>query len=330
MLREIGCPHPRLIRRDGTPKQCKELKAADWDVLWRTYFDIGAIERTPQNDNRATLIFKNSIQTDGMAMSFWMERTKFVVVKDENEIMRETQEKLLKAQQVYGLDPSLQLVIGGVCVINYNDPNKENRREKLVQLTSGQYNHMISYRKRNKWRKKLTFNIDEKMRIHREYFDEQPGPHSDNIDRYVDHILRHFNEKFEAYTQYEYALQDVVQYIDTNTTLDKLADWFIDGKETFVFVGENFIAADSEAKGYIRSKVRDLFEKMKRRRNCTVVKVDEFRTTKVCTTGIKIPTLRRKTDNWSYYHMESWYKRRSQYTLQRFVHLIESISQYEQ
>ncbi|XP_031639285.1 uncharacterized protein LOC116351337 [Contarinia nasturtii] len=89
MLREIGCPHPRLIRRDGTPKQREELKAADWVVLWRMYFDIDAIERTPQNDNRATIKFQNSIQTDGVAMSFWMERTKFVVVKDENEIMRD-------------------------------------------------------------------------------------------------------------------------------------------------------------------------------------------------------------------------------------------------
>ncbi|XP_031636067.1 uncharacterized protein LOC116348961 [Contarinia nasturtii] len=194
--------------------------------------------------------------------------------------MKETQEMLLKSQQVYGLDPGLRLVIGGVRINNFNDRN--NRTETIIRLTSGQYQDMINSSRRNKWRKKLTTEIDEKMRLHRESFDEQPGPRAEDHKSYADHILRHFEEKFTAYTQYEYALQAFLQYIDTNRALDAYATKLIDGKQTFIFVGDRFIAADSPARGYIRSKVRDLFEKLKRRRKCTVVEVDEFRTTKLC------------------------------------------------
>lgn len=69
-----------------------------------------------------------------------------------------------------------------------------------------------------------------------------------------------------AYSQYEYALQDFLQYV----------------KKTFVSVGDAFIPGNSPAKGYRQSNVRLLFEKMGRRRGCTVYFVDEFRTTKLC------------------------------------------------
>lgn len=41
-------------------------------------------------------------------------------------------------------------------------------------------------------------------------------------------------------------------------------------------------AANSPVKGYVRTKVRQLFEVMARRHNCTVTYIDEFRTTKLC------------------------------------------------
>ncbi|XP_031616702.1 uncharacterized protein LOC116336741 [Contarinia nasturtii] len=282
MLRQIECPHRLFRNKNGGPKQEEDIKNKEWDVLWRLYFDIDSIEREPRNknDGHATIKFDNSIQTDGVGMSFLMERTKFIIEKDDEERMKETQEMLLKSQQVYGLDPGLRLVIGGVRINNFNDRN--NRTETIIRLTSGQYQDMINSSRRNKWRKKLTTEIDEKMRLHRESFDEQPGPRAEDHKSYADHILRHFEEKFTAYTQYEYALQAFLQYIDTNRALDAYATKLIDGKQTFIFVGDRFIAADSPARGYIRSKVRDLFEKLKRRRKCTVVEADEFRTTKLC------------------------------------------------
>lgn len=138
------------------------------------------------------------------------------------------------------------------------------------------------YRKRNKWREKLTADIDMKMRDHREQFDDQPGPRSEDYIVYADHILRFFNEALAAYTQYEYCLQDLLQFINTNRALEALATKLIGGKKTFVFVGDAFLPGNSPAKGYVRSKVRLLFEIMSRRRNCTVFFVDEFRTTKLC------------------------------------------------
>lgn len=108
------------------------------------------------------------------------------------------------------------------------------------------------------------------------------GPRSADFDAYAQHILRHFNRAINAYTQYKYALQDFLQYMGTQRALTSITAQLIDKKQTFVFCGDKFTAANSPVKGYIRTKVRELIEQMKRHNLCHVHYVDEFRTTKLC------------------------------------------------
>lgn len=275
ILREVDCKHKRFLRKNGEPKARNEMKPNDYNELWKHYFDIEKMERTPENDYCARIEFDNFVETDGVAISFVMKRTKFILEEDEEEHKQKLQHLLQGAEQVYALDTGLRLVYAGI---------RRNRdgTEDNIRLTSKHYHHLTGYRKRQKRLSKLTRIIDDKMRDHRETFAEQPGPRSEDYNVYADHILRHFNEKFKAYTQYEYALQDFLQYVETNRAIDQLINGLIGGKKTFVFVGDAFLPGNSPAKGYVRSKVRLLFERMGRRRNCTVFGVDEFRTTKLC------------------------------------------------
>lgn len=281
LLKDAGCKHTRFLQKNGYAKDRKKLTSADWKVLWNEYFNIDAIERTPKNEHCARIQFDNNISTDGVSISFQMERTKTVYDQSEAERLQEIQEKLSNAQQVYGIDTGLRLVYGGV---------RRNRdgTEDNIRLTNGQYQKWTGYYKREEKRRALTSDIDQKMRAHRESFDYQPGPRSEDYDVYADHILRHFNEAFNAYTQYEYALLDLKQYIATERALDQMASKLIDSKETFVFLGDANLPGSSPAKGYRRTKVRALFEKMGRRRNCTVFMVDEFRTTKLCSMCFRV------------------------------------------
>lgn len=110
------------------------------------------------------------------------------------------------------------------------------------------------------------------------------GPHSANFDAYARHILKFFNGAIDAYTQPKYALQDLHQYIGTQRALSKIVNKVIivNGERTFVFIGDQFTPANSPAKGYIRTKVRELVKVMQRHPLCYVYFVDEFRTTKLC------------------------------------------------
>lgn len=231
ILREVECKHKRFLRKDGKPKSKKEMKPVDYKVFWKEYFNIEAIERMPRNEHKARIEFTNFIETDGVAISFVMERTKVVFEEYEDERMRKLQELFSGAEQVYSFDTGLRLVYAG---IRRNPDGSEDN----IRLTSGQYHHLTGYRKRQKWRTQLTREIDKKMRTHRETFDEQPGPRSEDYDTYADHILRHFNEAIAVYTQYEYALQDFLQYVDTNRALDALITKLIGSKKPFVFVGD--------------------------------------------------------------------------------------------
>lgn len=108
------------------------------------------------------------------------------------------------------------------------------------------------------------------------------GPRSANFEAFARHILRHFNEAIDAYTQPKYALQDFLQYKGTQRAISKIVRQLIGRKRTFVFVGDKFTAGNSPVRGYIRTAVRALVEELKRHWLCHVYVVDEFRTTKLC------------------------------------------------
>lgn len=79
ILRDIGCKHERFLRKNCQPKLRSEMKPADYKVLWKEYFDIVAIERTPKNEFNARIEFYNFIETEGVSISFAMQRKKIHV-----------------------------------------------------------------------------------------------------------------------------------------------------------------------------------------------------------------------------------------------------------
>ena len=137
--------------------------------------------------------------------------------------------KLKECEQELSSDPGLKLLYGGV---RFNpDGSEENLR-----LTSKRYHTLTGHKQRKKWREKLTKEIDDEMAADCKRLG-QIGPRSPQYEVYAEHILKHFNDAIDAYTQYEYALQDFLQYRATNKFLDELATQLINGKQTFVFVG---------------------------------------------------------------------------------------------
>lgn len=74
---------------------------------------------------------------------------------------------------------------------------------------------------------------------------------------YVEHILKHFNESNDAIEIY-----DFLQYCAIKKFINKLAAKLIDGKQTFVFVGNVILTSNSPAKGYRRNRIKDPFAKI--------------------------------------------------------------------
>lgn len=91
------------------------------------------------------------------------------------------------------------------------------------------------------------------MREHRESYTFQPVPREENLIEYANHILCHFEGATDQYTRYEYALERFLYWRQTNMALDTIA--------------------------YVRTKNRLLIDKMTKRRNCTFIDVNDFRTT---------------------------------------------------
>lgn len=215
------------------------------DVVWRHYFDVAAVERNVDQDpNTATIIkFDHAIVTDGVSVSIQVKRTRPVQpTESEGAKKRRLKELLFGAEQVYGIDTGKRLMYAGV---RCNSDGSEDN----VRMSSRAYHHRTGHYKRNKRRKKLTAQIDREMARDREQFQikhggdgDIPGPHSANYTRYVQHVLKFFSEAINAYTQREYALQDMLHHIDTNKVLEALATQLIGGKTTFVFVGKAFAA----------------------------------------------------------------------------------------
>lgn len=286
LLKKIDSKHEAMRRKNGSWKQPPEMKAKDYAALWRHYFNIDDIERVPEKEDAATIKFDDYIETDGVAASFKVTRTKRVIVCSGEEQQTRKQRKLLESEQELSFDTGQKLAYGGVRV------NPDGSEENL-RLTSKRYHALTGHYRRKNWREKLTRVIDDQMKEDRERLG-QIGPQSQQYEVYAEHILKYFHDAIIAYTQYEYALQDFLQYSATNKFLDKLATKLINGKQTFVFVGNAFLPANSPVKGYLRTKIKDLFAKMARRRLCTVHEVDEFRTTKLCSLCFRTLELPRK------------------------------------
>lgn len=177
---------------------------------------------------------------------------------------------------MYGFDPSERLALGGARR-NMPDGSEDN-----IRLPNGTL-HRLTGHFEYKWKMAIkTKVIDGQMREHRQTFAVQPGPREESMSDYANHILKYFDAAIERYTKYGYALQRFLYRRQTNQALEAIATQYIGGEETVVFVGDKMLPSNSPAKGYIRTKNRLLIKKMKQRCLCTVIKVDEKRTTMLC------------------------------------------------
>ena len=114
LLRKIGSKHEAMHRKNGDFKQPPEMKPKDYAALWRHYFDIDSIERNPDNEHAAVIRFDTYMETDGVAASFKIKRTKEVIVCSEEEQQAERKRKLEECDQELSFDTGLRLVYGGI------------------------------------------------------------------------------------------------------------------------------------------------------------------------------------------------------------------------
>lgn len=52
--------------------------------------------------------------------------------------------------------------------------------------------------------------------------------------------------------------------------------------KSLIIVGDQTTAANSPIKGYVRTPIRDVIDKLRQQTNCDVIDFDEFRTTQLC------------------------------------------------
>lgn len=287
--------HASIRRGAGAQSPMKPnanvMTNANYTQLWRYLFKIDELERKKGQRYK----FHKYVQTDGVALSFCFERTQRqeIVPKTAEEHKAKAKSKFLEADQVIAIDVGERLTIGGIrrCKAPGSDGgNNDGSSETNIRLSSSQFHHQTNARRRKRFRARMTRLIDDEMRADRERYarDQQQkdwiGPHSANYEAYAKHILKFFNRAIAAYTVYEYALQNFLQYIDTNRAIARMARQLIDGKrKTFFIIGDKFTASNSPIRGYVRTKVRALFLYLSRLHSrCFVYYTDEFRTTKLC------------------------------------------------
>lgn len=239
----------------------------DRDAEWRKYFKF------PETDSKK---FNYSLQTDGVAVSFSMKKSKTSApITTTNKSKRKKYQKhetdcfgnLEKIRNTnydhrLGLDPGLRLLYGGV------------RDGESIKLKNSTYQHMSGNYTRNQLLKKYTKNYTEIT---------QESPLLENYESYTKYRLAIFSQKQEIFGKRIVARLKLKKFICVEKTVHEIAKNLIpDTKDkTLVCIGSTEIAGNSPIRGYIRTPHRKLVNAL-RLRKADILLVNEFRTTKLC------------------------------------------------
>lgn len=286
-----------------------EYRVFDGDTEWRKYFDVGPLE-TQQHK------FDYSIMTDGVSISFQMNRPKTSEASKEM-VLAKVKTKLDggRYSRKIGLDPGCRLMIGGV---TEDEDWMEGGNREIIKLRSSQFRAMSGAIGRLYKRKTLCQSIDGEFNAESVKF---PQKSTQGFKEFTEFRLAYFQRKQDAYAKRSVARLSLKKYICVHKTTTNIAKWLVgvrqatgDGNEnqnmvnqitknqikkgkkkrvkrklkkvrTIVFIGSTKTAANSIIRGYIRTPQPMLLQKL--RRFADVVEVNEFRTTILCSSCYK-------------------------------------------
>lgn len=169
-----------------------------------------------------------------------------------------------------GIDPGMKLFCAGVAI------SSNDSRPRQIRLSSKQYHHECGKNERAQCLKKYTRQIEDKI--------EALRPPNQTWRESVVFDLQHMADKQRQYMKKKVARLKFDAYIRRQKTLDNFINSKLIGtaKNVTIFFGDAKQAANNPCKGYVRNPHSQLIKTLKQRTNVKLVMVDEYLTTKAC------------------------------------------------
>lgn len=99
----------------------------------------------------------------------------------------------------------------------------------------------------------------------------------------MDHRLKFFHDGISTYTRRKYARLALDKYIAAQKAMDQLTNRIVNNKSALVLIGAANMSPSSPIKKYQRCPgTRKLATSLKKKRNCDIVFVDEYKTSQKC------------------------------------------------
>ena len=230
------------------------------NVNWNEYLNL------PKNKE-----YSGSFSTDGVTCCIHLKRPKRINSLDD-KINKE--QIVLPTDTYIGIDPGLRLFLGGVRVIGGNPYTKENITH--IKYKSSRYHFECGKSSRAVKLEKWTFkqNNIEKSR-----------PGKQTWREFISFALKHMEELQLVFLHKKIARLKFDGYIRREKTIAKIIrDEFVKDAtgKVVVFFGNGKTSNNSPMKGYIRSPHTKFIQQLKRHHQIQFVDVDEYNTTKVC------------------------------------------------
>lgn len=267
-------------------KKTGDVKREQFNVEeWKKYFKL------PETVNRK---FHGSISTDGVAVTFAMERLvpkrtqrcdepatedhyiehtyndeSYLETIKGNLIKQSFPNEMLHYDVYIGLDPGLKLTFGG----SWRSTLDEFDEKNTIKLKSGKFRAMSGAVTRKYTLDKITREIEKESK-------SQISPNQDFYIEYTRHRLKWFVKKQNVYSQRKVARLKLKKFICVEAAAHAVSKSLVQNRKALVFVGASKISSNSPMRGYIRSPQRALLKAL--RTHADVVEVNEYRTTQLC------------------------------------------------
>lgn len=257
LLGAIGKRPQKPSEKTGKPVniECKD------GIEWNDYLKL--------KKNRK---FHGSFTTDGISICVKYDKKE----KNHDDVPRKKPKREFDLE--IGMDPGLRVFIAAVK--QTPDGVYEN-----VKISSATYQYDNGAHDRKRKRLKWTATIDKEIEQARQK-SELPisATSTSNYDGFVKFHLEWMKKKQEIYNQRKISRLKIDEFKNKHRTLDRYINKHLvgDNKNVAVYFGDSSIASNSPMKGYVRVPGKLLKHKLAIHPHVTLIMVDEFRTSKLC------------------------------------------------
>lgn len=276
------------------------------EAIWEVFFDYRKFETARHK-------FGFSFTTDGVTASLYMSRPTAVtsaVMEVMPSSFKTKKKRKLSSQQdnnndrssinndsvnisdynkIIGIDPGLRLMYGMVVL----DPTTQQKQR--IKYKSSKFRHdtgaLAQKRKRSKWSRSLA-KIHENMKT--------ISVMSKDYRQFAQFHLQHLRKFQKIYKQKKFGRLKFDKHIRVEREIYRLVGKIINNtvtpssstlsaatpaassstNKTLIFMGDPNISG--WMRGYVRTPIRKITEYLRRARGVTMLNIDEFRTTKLC------------------------------------------------